>query len=77
MNLSETFSATALDELMQSVEQNGFAIANSWLDEQTTELLKAEISKPRYAERNLYPPRCAVSVVSNAGRAGDLRRADK
>ena len=38
---------------------------------------KAEISKPRYAERNLYPPRCAVSVVSNAGRAGDLRRADE
>jgi hypothetical protein len=35
------------------VEQNGFAIANFWLDEQTTELLKAEISKAKtmYAER--------------------------
>jgi ectoine hydroxylase-related dioxygenase (phytanoyl-CoA dioxygenase family) len=68
MNLGETFPTTALDELTKNVEQNGFAIANC-LDERTTELLTAEISKTMYAQRNLL----SIPVVRKLAQSNAVR----
>jgi ectoine hydroxylase-related dioxygenase (phytanoyl-CoA dioxygenase family) len=69
MNLSGTFPVTALAELTKNVEENGFAIVDSCLNEQTIEQLTEEMSESIYAQRNLL----SVPMVRKLAKSNAVR----
>ena len=58
------------DELVQTIEDNGFAIVSSCLDEQTLKLLCAALDGTKHAQRNLL----SVPVVRDLAAAAPVKQ---